>query len=113
MNKKIFVIISTLIVVLSLISCATNSKTVTSTKDNVGYLQFVTKNGKEAVNVIVDNEIAIVAETCNSTKAVRNENTYAISPGSHNISVSYNGNVILNTAVFISAQNVNVVELPL
>lgn len=113
MNKKIFVIISTLIVVLSLISCATNAKTVTSTKDNVGYLQFVTKNGKEAVSVIVDNEIAIVAETCNSTKAVRNENTYAISPGSHAISVSYNGNEVLNKTVFISAQNVNVVELPL
>lgn len=110
--KKVFASILILAFVLVLLGCY-SARSVSSTVDNVGYLQFKTSNGGEKIIVTVDGERSIEAIANKSSKAMRNGNTYAIETGAHQISVVYQGAEILNKTVMISIQEINVVGLPL
>jgi hypothetical protein len=88
-----------------LASC-TGVKTVSKGLENEAYLEFLANpdNYKGGVDVNVDDKITFKAEV-NAEHIDRPKGkVYAISTGTHTVSISYNNKVIFKKQIFISAQ---------
>jgi hypothetical protein len=108
--KKYFGFIA--IVLIFLTGC-TGVKTVTSGLADEAFLEFVGDPSQyDEVLVTVDEDIEFKAEV-NKPNANRPKGeVYAISPGSHIVSVSSNGEVVFRKKIYISTQETRKIELP-
>lgn len=92
-----------------------STKSVTSTKSNTGYIQLVGNKQVYTGTVIItiDDKASYEVDVNSDTDlAVKNPATYGIAPGAHFITVEYDGTVVVSKKVFITAQQISVVELP-
>lgn len=109
--KQIKLLLPLLFVVIMLASCG-STQTAAYQKSQSSFIQFTgTKYSK--VTVMLDDETQFEANVNPaSTNQTKREYTYQISTGAHTVSVLYDGQEILSKKIFVSQQNVAVVELP-
>lgn len=110
MKKVLFV---TTLSLIFLTGC-TGVKTLSRGLENESFLEFIGKpsNYSGGVNVNVDDKTTFKAEV-NKDHANRPKGkVYAISTGTHVVTVSYNNSVIFKKQVFISAQETKKIMLP-
>ena len=108
--KNILLIAS--IILIFLVGC-TGVKTVSSGLADEAFLEFVGDQSKYSeVSVTVGEDVTFVA-TVNKPHANRPKGeVYAISPGSHVVSVSSAGEVVFRKKIYLSAQETRIIELP-
>jgi hypothetical protein len=109
MKKLYFITIFSTI----LFSCG-GIKTMSSGLDNESYLEFVGKPNdySDGLEVVVDGKINFKAEVNkNKTTKIKGQ-VYAISTGTHTLSVSYKSQVLYNKQIFISSQETKKIILP-
>ena len=85
-----------------------------SGKEDMAYLLFVssdTYKGKD-VQVSIDGARPFVAEVTKSKKANRKGTQYGIQTGPRTLKVTYEGKVIYQKKIFVSAQEVKQILLP-
>ncbi len=110
MKKILFIMAFGLI----LITGCTGVKTLSKGLENEAFLEFIGNPStyKGGVDVNVDDK-NIFKATVNKDHADRPKgNVYAISPGTHIISVTYNSNVIFKKQIFVSTQETKKIMLP-
>ncbi len=109
--KKIFLFITAGLMFLA--SC-TGVKTASTGLENETYLEFLgdPSNYKGGVDVTVDEKTTFKAEVNDPTIARPKGKLYAISTGTHNISVSYNSKILFRKQIFVSAQETKKITLP-
>ena len=110
MKKILFVIAIGLI----FLTGCTGAKTLSTGLENESYLEFIGKpsNYNGGVDVNIDDKSTFKAEV-NKDHADRPKGTvYAISTGTHIVTVSYNNNVIFKKQLFVSAQETKKILLP-
>ncbi len=110
MKKSLFAIAIGLMV---LIGC-TGVKTTSTGLENEAFIELIGNPNTYAGGVIVniDDKITFNAEV-NKDHADRPKGkVYAISTGTHTITVSYNNSVIFKKQVFVSAQETKKIVLP-
>lgn len=109
--KKIASILALCLLLLT--SCG-GIKTTTKGMENEAYLEFVSQFSTypEGVMVVVDNNIKFKADVYRDKVDRTKGNVYAISTGSHTLSISSNGEVIFNKKIFVSAQETKYIQLP-
>ena len=135
MNKNFFRFILTsfafsvcvLFLAMSFFSCM-SATTVSHGLENVAYLEIMgdtnkyqtissTKSGAteflHRVQVVIDGAEPFDADV-NSIKnrAVENKYTYKIATGAHDVEISFEGNVVARTKVFVSANQTKIISLP-
>ncbi|BEH00005.1 hypothetical protein [Bacteroides sedimenti] len=77
------------------------------------YLLFVANEAYEGeVQVTVDNETTFNAKVIKEKKGTIKRDLYAIAKGKRYIKVSYNGKVIYEREIFVSAQETKKIQLP-
>lgn len=109
--KKIYFLIT---ISLVLITSCTGVKTLSTGLENESFLEFVGKpsNYSGGVDVNIDDKTTFKAEV-NKDQADRPKGkVYAISTGTHMVTVSYNSNVIFKKQIFVSAQETKKIMLP-
>jgi hypothetical protein len=108
--KKIYII---LILATILTSCG-GIKTLSTGLENEAFLEFVGKpNDYEGgLNVAIDDKTDFVAEV-NKDKSTKTKGlVYAISTGTHTVSVSYKNKLLYKKQIFISSQETKKIILP-
>ena len=100
-------------VCVSFIACE-SARTTASGMETVAYLQISGDTGRyDTVTVILDGKDSFEAEVNDiQQRAVKNEYSYKIAVGAHDIEVLSGGNVILKKKIFTSANQVKIVEVP-
>ncbi|NVO11566.1 MAG: hypothetical protein HXX16_16505 [Bacteroidales bacterium] len=95
------------------IASCTGVKTVATSLENEAYLEFIANpnNYKGGVDVNVDDKIHFNAEVNADHLDRPKGKVYAISTGTHTISVSYNNREIFKKQIFISAQETKKITL--
>lgn len=114
MKKFCITLLLVSLMAVAFTSCS-STRSVTSTKSNDGYIQIIGDKTvySETVIITVDNKASYEIDVNDITNlTIKNPATYAIAPGAHMIEIEYNGVVVLNKKIFISSQEINVVELP-
>jgi hypothetical protein len=109
--KKTFYIIA---IGLVLLTGCTGVKTLSTGIENEAFLEFIGKpnNYQGGVAVNVDDKSMFTAEV-NKDHANRPKGkVYAISTGSHLVTVTYKNNVIFKKQLFVSAQETKKIMLP-
>ena len=109
--KRILFIITIGLIVLT--GC-TGVKTLSTGLENESFLTFIGKpnNYSGGVDVNIDDNITFKA-LVNKDHADRPKGkVYAISTGTHTVTVSYNNEVIFKKQVFVSAQETKKIMLP-
>lgn len=111
--KKIIYLLLTGLVLISFISC-TGVKTTTSGLENESFLVFEgnPSNYSGGVDVIIDDNINFKAEVTGGKASRPKGNVYAISTGTHTISVSFNGTELYRKQIFVAAQETKKITLP-
>jgi len=110
MKKIIFV----LTIGLMFLTGCTGVKTISTGLENESFLEFLGKPSDYSggVNVNIDNKNTFKAQV-NKNHANRPKGTvYAISTGTHTITVSYANSVIFKKQIFVSAQETKKILLP-
>ncbi len=99
---------------LMLLSSCGGIKSMSNGIDNNAFLEFLGNPAdfKGGVNVTIDDKTTFIAEVYKDKRTRVKGQVYAISKGTHNISVSYNGKVLLKKQIFISAQETQKISLP-
>ncbi len=89
-------------------------KTASSGLENEAYLEFLGDSGfyKGGVNVTIDDKTSFTAEVYKDKRTRTKGQVYAISTGTHTISVAYNGKIIVKKQIFVSAQESKKITLP-
>lgn len=108
--KKIYFIV---VLAIILTSCG-GIKTLSSGLENEAFLEFVGKpNDYEGgLNVTVDDKTSFVAEL-NKNKSTKTKGVvYAISTGTHMVSVTYKNKLLYKKQIFISSQETKKIILP-
>ncbi|WP_418895220.1 hypothetical protein [Limibacterium fermenti] len=102
MKKILFVTVIGLI----FIAGCTGVKTISTGLENESYLVFVGNPAdyRGGVDVSVDENLSFKAEVVKDNVDRPKGKVYAISTGTHTITVSYEGNLIFQKQVFVSAQ---------
>lgn len=110
MKTTLFVIA---IGLMFLTSC-TGVKTVTTGLENESFLEFIGKpsNYSSGVDVNIDDKSTFKAEVNNVHADRPKGKVYAISTGTHVVTVSYNNNVIYKKQIFVSSQETKKIMLP-
>jgi len=109
--KKIFFALS---IGLLFLSACTGVKTLSTGLENEAFLEFIgtPKNYSGGVDVTIDDNTNFKAEV-NKDHADRPKGkVYAISTGTHVVSVSYNSSVIFKKQIFIGAQETKKIIIP-
>ena len=92
----------------------TSARTESHGLENVAYVQIVGDTqtyGK--VTVVLDGKDTFEATVNDrSQRSVKNEHSYKIAVGAHDIAVSHGGTVITQKKIFASANQVKIVEVP-
>jgi hypothetical protein len=102
MNRKLIIAITGLLI----LSGCTGVKTLSTGLENEAFLEFVGNPNYYlgGVTVTVDDKTTFVADV-NKDHADRPKGkVYAISTGTHTITVSYNKQVIYSKQIFVSSQ---------
>ncbi|MCX2838114.1 hypothetical protein OQ279_08095 [Salinimicrobium sp. MT39] len=102
-----------LFTVFTTLGC-TGVKTTTSGLENEAFLIFLgnPKNYESGVEVSIDDNTSFSAEVQKDHSDRPKGKVYAISTGSHNLSVLYNGEVIYQKKIFVSTQETKKIKLP-
>ena len=102
-----------IVISLMFLASCTGVKTVSTGLENEAYLEFLANpdNFKGGVDVNVDDKINFKAEVNAEHLDRPKGKIYAISTGTHTISVSYNQKVIYKKQIFISAQETKKITL--
>jgi hypothetical protein len=92
--------------VLLLSSCATGVKTTSSGLENDAFLEFVGTPNLYigGISVTIDNSYTFTAKVKKDHADRPKGKVYAISTGKRDVSVSYEGRVIYQKTIFVSAQ---------
>ena len=82
--------------------------------ENVAYLQISGDSRMyDKVTVVLDGKDSFEAKVNDSRqRSVKNEYSYKIAVGAHDIQVLYRGEVITQKKIFTSANQVKIVEVP-
>jgi len=98
---------------LLLTSCG-GIKTISNGLENDAFLEFLgnPNDYKGGVNVAIDDKTTFNAEVYKDKTRRTKGQVYAISTGTHTISVSYNGKVLMKKQIFVSAQETKKITLP-
>ena len=110
MKKILFAITIGLI----FLTACTGVRTVSTGLENESFLEFIGTPGdySEGVDVNIDDQSTFKAEV-NKDHADRPKGkVYAISTGTHVVTVSYINNVIYKKQIFVSAQETKKIILP-
>jgi hypothetical protein len=100
-------------------SCKVGSISTTAGQENESYLEFIgtAENYPEGVDVNIDGKTTFKAKVHNGKNSatpvadrLKGEN-YAISPGTHTITVTHNGTVIYKKQIFVSTQETKKITL--
>ena len=108
--KKIFFIL----ILSTIITSCGGIKTLSSGLDNEAFLEFVGKPNDYdgGLEVTVDDKTNFVAEV-NKNKSTKTKGlVYAISTGTHTVSVSYKNKLLYKKQIFISSQETKKIILP-
>jgi hypothetical protein len=99
--------------ILLLTSCG-GTKTLSQGKENESYLEFISQAVKypDGVDVNVDNKTTFKAEVYKSNANRTKSTVYAITPGTHTISVSLNNKLLYQKQIFVSTQETKTISLP-
>lgn len=107
-------IISLIAITLFLISGCTGVKSVSSGLENEAFLRIMGDRSKysKEVTVSIDDEIEFQAEVSKLHSNRPKGEVYAISTGSHVVSVSFNGELVFRKKIFVSSQETRKIILP-
>lgn len=109
------IILTVLLAVLGLffVSCKATPKTTSHGKENIGYLQISGDSSEmSTVTVVIDDTEPFTANVNdNSRRNVKNKYTYKIAVGAHDIEVRYEDRVLIKRKIFVSANEIKVVEV--
>jgi hypothetical protein len=109
--KKVFFIIA---IGFFILAGCTGVKTVSSGLENESFLEFI--GNPEVyyggVDVDIDDKTTFKAKVNLGNVKRPNGNVYAISPGTHVVTVSYKDSVIFSKQIFVSAQETRKILLP-
>lgn len=96
-----------------LTSC-TGVKTLSKGLENEAFIEFIGKPGSYSggVDVNIDDKTTFKAEVNRDNTDRPKGKVYAISTGSHKVTVFYNNNVIYKKQIFVSAQETKKIMLP-
>lgn len=110
MKKILFVIATSLL----FITGCTGVKTVTSGLENESFLEFIGNpdSYKGGVDVNIDDKSTFKAEVNKDYANRPKGKVYAISTGTHVVTVTYNNVVIFKKKIFVSAQETKKIMLP-
>lgn len=110
MKKALFILV---IGFLFLASCG-GIKTASYGLENESFLEFIgnPSNYSGGVDVLIDDNTSFKAQVVKDKKGKMRGNVYAISTGTHLVSVSYNNKVIFKKQIFISTQESKKIVLP-
>ena len=110
MKKIIFVLAITLI----FLTGCTGVKTLSTGLENEAYLEFIgnPSNYEEGVNVNIDDKSIFKADVNKDHQNRPKGTVYAISTGTHIVTVTYNNNVIFKNQIFVAAQETKKIILP-
>lgn len=113
MRKGIILTVVLAVLGLFFVSCQGTPKTTAHGKENIGYLQITGDVGEmQSVTVIIDDTEPFTATVNdNSRRNVKNKYTYKIAVGAHDIEVRYNDRIITKRKIFVSANEIKVVEV--
>lgn len=94
-------------------SCKVGSYSQERGLPDQAYLYFVANQNYEGeIQVSIDNNTSFNAKVIKEKKGTIKRDIYAIAKGKRKIKVSYNGNIIYEREVFVSAQETKKIELP-
>jgi hypothetical protein len=102
-----------LITSLIILSSCGGIKTKSAGLENEAYLEFVgpIKSYPKGVDVSIDNKITFKAVVNKDKVAYMKGEVYAISTGTHNLKVSYNGQILYEKQIFVAAQETKKIVL--
>ena len=115
MKKRI--LFTLLIVASLLVGCKSSFPVAQQTgKEDMAYLVFVGPrqtygNGSKLVQVDVDGT-KFDAKVVKPKVANRKGTQYGVAPGRRNVSVTFNGQVVYQKQLFLSAQQTKIITLP-
>lgn len=111
--KKIHIALLLTFVMIILTSC-TGIKSTTSGLENEAYLTFVGKpnNYSGGIRVSIDDNISFQAKVMKKNTNRPKGKMYAVSTGTHVISVFYGSREVYKKQVFLSAQETREIVLP-
>ncbi len=96
-----------------LTSCKVGSFSQERGLTDQAYLLFVANEKYDNdVQVIIDGKTTFNAQVLKEKKGTIKGNTYAIAKGKRNLKIIYDGNVIYNKEIFVSAQETKKIQLP-
>lgn len=103
-----------LLISLATLSGCTGVKSVTRGLENESFLELVgnPNNYQGGVDVNVDDKNTFKAEVNKDHQDRPKGKVYAISPGTHIVTVSYENQVIYKKQIFISTQETRKITLP-
>lgn len=112
MKTKLFLSIS-LFALLTVFSC-TSVRTFSTGLPNEAYLEFVGKPSdfKGGVNVTIDGTTKFVGIVKKDYADTPKGYVYAISKGTHTVTITYKDKVIYNDKIFVSPQETKKIILP-
>lgn len=89
-------------------------KTSSSGMENEAFLEFLGDPGyyKGGVVVTIDDKTTFTAEVFKDKRTRTKGQVYAISTGTHTVSVAYNGKILVKKQIFVSAQESKKITLP-
>ena len=110
MKKILFI---TAIGLMFLTNC-TGVKTLSTGLENESFLEFIGQPSKYigGIDVILDEKSNFKADVKKDHANRPKGKVYAITTGTHLISVSYNNNIIFKKQIFVSAQETKKIMLP-
>ena len=107
-------ILFTLIIGLTILAGCTGVKTSSTSLENESFLEIIGTPGNYpgGVDINIDNNPTFNAVVNKDHSNRPKGNVYAISTGTHFVTVSYNNNVIFKKKIFVSAQETKKIILP-
>lgn len=110
MKKLLFILASTLL----MLSGCTGVKTATKGLENQSFIEFVSEPAvyMGGVDVNIDDNKTFRADVITSKTKRPKGTVYAISPGKHTITVTYNKAIIYKKQIFVSSQETKTIILP-
>ena len=89
-------------------------KTASGGLENEAFLEFLgdPANYKGGVDVTIDDKTTFTAEVFKDKRTRTKGQVYAISTGTHTVSVAYKGKTLVKKQIFVSAQESKKITLP-
>ncbi len=100
---------------LLMIACSPHQyKTMSSGKEDTGFVIILTEGGKYTNNVtlVIDNQQNFEVQKVYKQKLQRKAPVFKVSPGKHNLKVTSNGQTIYEKNVIVDLQETEKIVLP-